>query len=153
VSNRLAELSNRFYDSLRRSDAGKAAEGEATARGFDHLSGHSYCLVVTYKRSGEPVPTPVWFGVDGQGKLYFRTFAPSVKVKRIRNQPRVRVAPCTMRGKPKGAAAEGTARILGPHEEAHAEQAIQSNYGLFRRIYERTGGNADAVYVEVTPAG
>jgi PPOX class probable F420-dependent enzyme len=152
VSDRLAELSNRFYDRLRRRDARKAAEGEAAARGFDHLSGHSYCLVVTYKRSGEAVPTPVWFGVDGQGRLYFRTFAPSAKVKRIRNQPRVRIAPCTMRGKPQGPAAEGTARVVGSGEEAHAEEAIQSNYGLFRRAYEKTGGNADAVYVEVTPA-
>jgi PPOX class probable F420-dependent enzyme len=150
---KLAELSNRFYDRVRRADAGKAAEGEAIARGFDHLSGHSYCVLVTYKRSGEPVPTPVWFGVDGQGRLYFRTFAPSVKVKRIRNQPRVRVAPCSLRGKPLGPAAEGSARVLGPDEEAHAEETIQSNYSLIRRAYERTGGNIDAVYVEVTPAG
>ena len=148
---RVAELSNRFYDSIRRDDAATVAEGEAEARGFGHLSG-PYCLVATYKRSGEPVATPVWYGVDEGGRLYFRTYAPSAKVKRIRNNPRVRVAPSTMRGKPKGPAAEGVARLLEPSEEAHAERAIQSNYGLFRRVYERTGGNMEAVYVEVTPA-
>jgi uncharacterized protein len=64
----------------------------------------------------------------------------------------VRIAPCTLRGKPVGSAAEGTARVLGREEEAHAEQAIQSNYGAFRRAYEAAAGSADSVYVEVTPA-
>ena len=71
------------------------------ARGFEHLRGHKYCLLVTYKRSGEPVPTPVWFGL-GDGKLYVRSEAGVAKVRRIRNDPRVRVAPCTVRGKPLG---------------------------------------------------
>ena len=149
---RIDELSNRFFDSVRRDDAVRAADGEASARGFQHLSGHTYCLAVTYRRSGEPVATPVWFGVDGEGRLYFRTFAASAKVKRIRSQPRVRIAPCTVRGKPLGPAAEGTGRVLGPDEEDRAEETIQSNYGLFRRVFERTGGSAEAVYVEVTPA-
>jgi PPOX class probable F420-dependent enzyme len=151
MSSSIAELSNRFYDSIRRADAATIADGEPGARGFGHLSG-PYCLVATYRRSGEAIATPLWYGVDDRGRLYFRTFAPSAKVKRIRNNPRVRVAPSTMRGKPKGPAAEGTARVLDPGEEAHAEAAIQSNYGLFRRLYERSGGNFEAVYVEVTSA-
>jgi uncharacterized protein len=149
---KLAELSNRFYDSIRRRDAAKAAEGDAGAQGFGHLKGHKYSLVVTYRRSGEAVPTPVWFGVDADGRLYFRTYAPSVKVRRIRNDPRVRIAPCTVRGKPLGPSAEGAARVLSEAEEEHAERTIQSNYGLFRRAYERTEGDIDALYVEVTPA-
>jgi PPOX class probable F420-dependent enzyme len=148
---KLAERSNRFYDAIRRGDAARAAEGEASARGFGHLKG-PYCLVVTYKRSGEAVPTPVWYGVDSDGRLYFRTYAPSVKVKRIRNDPHVRVAPCTVRGKPRGPAAEGAARVLPAVEEDRAERAIQANYGLFRRAYERAVGETPAVYVEVTPA-
>jgi PPOX class probable F420-dependent enzyme len=152
VAERVAVASNRFYDSIRRADARGAVDGEAGARGFGHLLGRSYCLVVTYKRSGEGVPTPLWFGVDSAGRLYFRTLASSVKVKRIRNDPRVRVAPSTMRGKPLGPAAEGTARVLTGDEEDHAEETIQSNYGLFRRIYESTAGGVDLVYVEVTPA-
>ena len=77
--------------------------------GFEHLRGHKYCLLVTYKRSGEPVPTPVWFGL-GDGELYVRSEADVAKVKRIRNDSRVRVAPCTVRGKPLGPPAEGRAR-------------------------------------------
>jgi PPOX class probable F420-dependent enzyme len=147
----LAELSNRFYDSIRRDEAATIAEGEAGASGFGHLSG-PYCLVATYRRSGDAIATPLWYGVDGEGRLYFRTYADSAKVRRIRNNPRVRVAPSTMRGKPKGPAAEGTARILDTSEEEHAEETIQSNYGLFRRVYEKSGGSFAAFYVEVTPA-
>ena len=148
---RAAELSNRFFDSIRRGDAARAAEGEPAAAGFGHLAGHKYCVVVTYKRSGEPVPTPVWFGVDDDGRLYFRTYESAAKLRRIQRDPRVLIAPSTMRGKPLGPSAPGTARILDdPHDE-YAEAAIQSNYGLFRRAYESAGPD-EARYVEVTPA-
>ena len=149
---KLAGASNRFYDSVRSEDARRAVEEEAAARGFGHLEGRSYCLVVSYKRSGDGVPTPVWFGVDGEDRLYFRSYAVSAKVKRIRNDPRVRIAPCTARGKPLGPAAEGTARVLGADEEPHAEATIQSSYGLFRRAYRAVAGGTAALYVEVTPA-
>jgi uncharacterized protein len=149
---RVADLGNRFYDAIRRDDARAAAGGEPGAHGFGHLAGHSYCLVVTYKRSGEGVPTPVWFGIDDDGRLYFRSFEGVAKLRRIANDPRVLVAPCTMRGKPLGASAAGTARILDDPHDAHAEATIQSNYGLFRRAYESTAGSSEGRYVEVTPA-
>jgi PPOX class probable F420-dependent enzyme len=106
---------------------------------------------VSYKRDGEPVPTPVWFGVDEEGRLYFRSFTSAAKLRRLERNPRVLIAPCTMRGKPLGPSAPGTARILGEHDE-HGEATIQSNYGLFRRTYESTAGAAEGRYVEVTPA-
>jgi len=106
---------------------------------------------VSYKHDGEAVPTPVWFGVDEQGRLYFRSFTSAAKLRRLENDPRVLIAPCTMRGKPLGPSAPGTARILDEHDE-HAEAAIQSNYGLFRRTYESTAGAAEGRYVEVTTA-
>ena len=122
--------------------------------GFEHLRDHKYCLLVTYKRSGEAVPTPVWFGLD-DGKLYARSEAAVAKVKRIRNDPRVRVAPCTVRGKPLGPPAEGRARVLEqPSDEEEAEAALRANYGLGRRVYEGAGGvlGAETVYLEITPA-
>ena len=123
-------------------------------RGFEHLRGHKYCLLVTYKRSGEAVPTPVWFGL-GDGRLYVRSEASVAKVKRIRNDPRVRVAPCTVRGKPLGSPAEGRARVLRqPDDEEEAEDALRANYGLGRRLYEGAGGalGVETVYLEITPA-
>jgi uncharacterized protein len=147
-------LPNRFYDWIRHPAAGSVAGEHRTASGFDHLQRHKYCLLVTFKRSGEPVPTPVWFGL-ADGKLYMRSDADAAKVKRIRNDPRSRVAPCTSRGKPLGPPAEGRARILDQQTGSDiAEAALRANYGLGRRMYE---GASDAlgtktVYLEVTPA-
>jgi hypothetical protein len=146
---RMERASSRFYDAIR---SGKARDGDPTATGFDHLRGHKYALLVTYRRNGEAVPTPVWFGVDEQGRLYARTGKLAAKVRRIRANPRVRVAPCTVRGVPKGPYAEGTARVCGPDDEAHAERALQSNYGLGRKLYEGSAGSMEAFYIEVTPA-
>jgi PPOX class probable F420-dependent enzyme len=154
MTNRRLELQNRFYDRIRSGAARRAADTAAERGSFEALRGHKYALVVTYKRDGSAVPTPVWFGLDGEGRMYFRTGAEVAKVKRIRNNPRVVVAPCTVRGKPRGPSIEGTARVISLAEKEHAEAAIQSNYGLGRRLYE---GAADAVlgdeaYVEIAPA-
>jgi uncharacterized protein len=100
------------------------------------------------------VPTPIWFGLDDAGKLYVRTGRDVAKVRRIRNNPRVRVAPCTLRGKPLGPPVEGTARVLPAEDEERAEAALKGNYGLGRRLYEGVGdavAGVDAVYIEVTP--
>ncbi len=153
---KLLELSNRFYDRLRSAEATRAAEGPAASGGFDHLRGHKYALVVTFRRDASAVPTPVWFGLDGEGMLYFRTGRDVAKVRRIRRDSRVLVAPCTLRGKPLGPSVEGRAATVDPADRARAEQAIQSNYGLGRRLYEgagdRMGIAEETVYVQVAPA-
>jgi hypothetical protein len=142
---------NRFYDRIRHRDAARAATGTALVEGFDSLADDQYALVVTYRRSGEAVPTPVWFARDGE-RLVFRTGGETAKVKRIRREPRVRVARCSVRGKPKGPAIEGRARVLDPAEEDAAERALDAKYGLKRRTYMRASPEPDAVYVEVVPA-
>ncbi len=149
VSDRMERRSARFYDAMR---SRKAHDAEPTVSGFDHLTGHKYALLVTYKRSGEAIPTPVWFGLDEQGRFYCRTGVHAAKTKRIRNNPRVRVAPCTLRGKPKGPYAEGAARLCDSTEHDHAEEAIQSNYSLGRKAYEATAAAFDAHYIEVRSA-
>jgi PPOX class probable F420-dependent enzyme len=150
VVERVVDAQNRFYERVRDSSAWSLT---ASAPDFEHLRGHKYAVLVTFRRSGETVPTAVWFGLDG-GKLYVRTERRSGKVKRIRNDARVLVAPSGFRANPLGPAAGGTARILEPAESEHAERALAAHYGLFRRLYEGVGEqlNADMVYLEVTPA-
>ena len=148
LMDRLERPATRFYDAMRSS---KARDENATASGFRHLAGNKYALLVTYKRSGEAVPTPVWFGLDDTGRFYTRTGKLAGKVKRIRNNPRVLVAPCTVRGKPRGPAIEGRARVLPQSECEHAERTIQANYSGFRRVYKKSAGSMDAFYIEVSP--
>jgi PPOX class probable F420-dependent enzyme len=151
VSERIAHASNRLYDALRSSEAREAADRDAGRGDLSSLEGHKYVLVTTYKRDGQPVPTPLWFGLD-QGKLYFRTYADAVKLKRIRNNPRVVVGPCDPRGKPKGEMVEAAARILPQAENERADRIVQSNYGLFRRLYKAGfSGRVEDAFVEVTP--
>jgi uncharacterized protein len=154
VGERVAAASNRFYLRIRHADAFRAAAQRGSARDLSALNGHKYCLLTTFRRSGEGVPTPVWFGF-AEGRVYVRSEADVGKVKRVRNNPRVTVAPCTMRGKPLGPVAEGRARILPTSEEARAEAALRANYGLFRRIYEAGAGvtGLELVYLEIAPAG
>jgi PPOX class probable F420-dependent enzyme len=142
------------YDRMRDPAATQAARAGASARGFDALRGHKYCLLVTYRRSGEPVPTPVWFGLDEAGRLYVRTGAGAAKVKRVRADPRALVGPANARGRPQGPLAEGSARVIEGAEREHAERALRRNYGLGRRIYEAVlgGRGEDTAYLEVTPS-
>jgi uncharacterized protein len=150
---RAVKAADGFYDRIRHPDAQRAAEHGADTRGFDALRGHKYCLLVTYRRSGQPVPTPVWFGLDDTGAvLYVRTEGGAGKVKRIRANPRVLVGPASARGKPAGPLAEGRARVLPASEVERAERVLQANYGLGRRLYEGMSGplGVDTVYLEVT---
>ncbi len=77
------------------------------------ISGQKYISLATFRKSGVKVATPVWFGEDG-GKLYVMTLSKMGKTKRIRNNPQVTVAPCTMRGKLTGPEIAAIARILPP---------------------------------------
>ena len=87
-----------------------------------------YISLTTFRRSGQPVSTPVWF-VEDSGKLYVRTEAQAGKVKRLRNNPQVEVAPCTSRGKATGPAVKTLWRILNPSEEPRPRSLISQKYG------------------------
>jgi uncharacterized protein len=139
------------YDRVRSPESALAARAGATASGFDALRGRKYALLVTYRRSGEPVPTPVWFALDGDSRLYVRTGAATAKLKRLRADPRVLVGPSDARGKPLGALAAGTAREVEPGGREHAEAMLGKSYGLGRRLYERVvGDRSPSTYLEVT---
>jgi len=95
-----------------------------------------YRLVTTFRRTGDAVGTPVWFAVDAD-TMYIKTGAQSGKVKRIAANPRVTVAPCSLRGKPRGAATDAVARVVtDPDEEARAERALSGKYGITRPLVE-----------------
>jgi PPOX class probable F420-dependent enzyme len=155
MSNSPSRLSDRIMLGMRHRDAWSSATAAPIPgeRGFALLGGHKYCLLTTFRRTGEPVPTPVWFGLTDRGSVCFNSEATAGKVKRIRANPSVRLAPCTARGKPLGPPAEGRARVLS--EEAEwAERAIAANYGAGRRMYEGAAQrmSVSTLYVEVVPS-
>jgi PPOX class probable F420-dependent enzyme len=109
-------------------------------------------LLVTYRHDGTPVPTPVW-AAESDGHLYVRTERAAGKVKRLRNDPRLLVAPCTVRGRPLGDPFEAIAKVLSSTEESVAERALATRYGLGRAIFEWAMDmmRVDMGYLEITP--
>ena len=60
---------------------------------FSTLADERYLSLTTFRRSGEPVSTPVWVSRDGDA-LVVLTPAGSGKVRRLRHDPRVELRPC-----------------------------------------------------------
>ncbi|HEU4605836.1 MAG TPA: PPOX class F420-dependent oxidoreductase [Nitrososphaera sp.] len=93
------------------------------------LSGHQYIKLETYRKSGQAVATPVWFTMDGD-KVFVVTRSGTGKVKRLRNNQKVRVVPSGMRGEPKGEWADGEARFTTPEEFERALKQRSKKYGF-----------------------
>ena len=95
------------------------------------IHGQKYICLTTFRKSSIPVRTPVWFGEEND-QLYVMTRSDSGKYKRLRNNPQVRIAPCTMRGKITGPEFSATARILAPEDWPRARKTIERKYWLAR---------------------
>jgi hypothetical protein len=77
------------------------------------IAGSRYVSLVTHRRNGTPVATPVW-AVEDNGKLLVWTRVDSGKVKRLRKDTRVTVTPCDSRGRtaPDAQPSTATARLM-----------------------------------------
>lgn len=97
------------------------------------FANQKYLSLESYRKDGRGVATPVWFVEDG-GLFYVYSLANAGKVKRIRNNPRVRIAPCNIRGVLKGSWVDAEARILDSGGEAIGHKLLNKKYGLMKRI-------------------
>ncbi|NMO52894.1 PPOX class F420-dependent oxidoreductase [Actinoplanes sp. TBRC 11911] len=99
----------------------------------DEIVRSRYVSLTTYRKDGTPVTTPVWH-VPHEAALWIVTEAGSGKVKRIRNNPRVLVAPCSLRGTvaPDAPTATGTAQLLDEAGTAQARKLLARRYVMSR---------------------
>jgi uncharacterized protein len=111
--------------------------------GFAAFAGHKYLNLETFKKSGEGVKTPVWFAADpsasldsSDAKLYVYTIGVSGKVKRIRNNPRVKIAPCDMRGRVLGEWVEARVAILTGEEAARGMRLLNKKYFPWKQMLD-----------------
>jgi len=95
------------------------------------IRGKKYLSLTTFRKNGTAVPTPVWFGEEND-KLYVMSRSDSGKAKRLRNNPDVRIAPCTIRGKVTGPEFPARVRILPPEDWPRARHTIHKKYWLAR---------------------
>jgi len=104
--------------------------------GSDNLSlleKQKYINLETYKKSGQAVKTPVWFMIS-DGLIFVLTTENRGKVKRIKNNPKIRIMPCGMRGEPKGDWIDGTARFATEEETQNAIKLRHKKYGFRAKI-------------------
>ncbi|MEZ0165201.1 PPOX class F420-dependent oxidoreductase [Kineococcus sp. LSe6-4] len=134
---------------------------DRTDRVTELLAGTSYVLLTTFCRDGRLVPTPVWAAPLGDGRLVLVTQDGTGKVKRIRRDPHVLLAPCSRRGTPLGRPVDGTAQVLPDDRLPEVERALAGKYGLEFSLFQaveglvrrrgRTTGRRVAVALTVEP--
>lgn len=110
---------------------------------FAGFSGQKYLNLETFKKSGEGVKTPVWFAAEpsakldsGDAKLYVYTIGVSGKVKRIRNNASVKIAPCNMRGDVQGDWVSARAEIVSNAEAVHGMQLLNKKYLPWKQLLD-----------------
>jgi uncharacterized protein len=111
--------------------------------GFAALAGQKYLNLETFKKNGDGVKTPVWFAAElsakldsNEAKLYVYTIGATGKMKRIRNNPRVSVAPCDMRGRVKAAWVPARAEILTGAEAEHGMNLLNKKYAPWKQLLD-----------------
>lgn len=114
-----------------------------------------YLSLETFRKTGVGVRTPVWFAQDSASDqpqsvttFYLYTLPDSGKAKRIRNNPKVRVAPCNMRGDLRGAWVDARARMCSGEEAAKGQWLLIQKYGLAKRMgdfFSRLRGRTQVV--------
>jgi uncharacterized protein len=102
------------------------------------LAKEHYISLETYRRNGRAIPTPVWF-IEQNGKLYVSAPSHTGKVKRIRNNGQVRIAPCDGRGNVTGQWLDGQARFVEGAQADAADRLLTRKYGWQKRALELFG--------------
>jgi PPOX class probable F420-dependent enzyme len=90
---------------------------------IDALGKARYVNLETFRKNGTGVRTPVWVARDGDEVIIF-TNGDSYKVKRLRRNPKIRIAECNVRGALKGPWHDGTGRLV--EDEAGKQSAIRA---------------------------
>ena len=108
--------------------------------------------ITTYKKDGSGVATPVWF-VDHDGKIFMMTDAASWKIKRIKNNSNVLLAPSTYSGEETGERVAGVAKLLDQETGEDARRYLVKKYKLQFHFFYLMGRlrKAENVFIEVSP--
>jgi PPOX class probable F420-dependent enzyme len=109
--------------------------------GFAAFAGQKYLNLESFKKNGEGVKTPVWFAADpardlasDAAQLFAYTIGNSGKVKRIRNNGRVRIAPCDMRGNLLGEWVDARAEIMTGATAEYGDRLLNKKYAPWKQL-------------------
>ncbi len=127
-----------------------ANDGSQANDSLAAIAEHEFAVLTTYRKTGAPVPTTVWFA-HADGKVYITTRTISGKLKRIRNDGRVTLSPSdrvgTLLGGPE---VTGTASEALGDERARANAALAQKYGeTWIRVVGESGDSPERAYIVV----
>lgn len=111
--------------------------------GLSQFEGQQYLNLETFRKNGVGVKSPVWF-VEQDGILYVRTINDSGKVKRIRNNGRVRIVPCKSQGEPLGEWVEARAELVNGVDAERVNHLLKRKYGLMKSMFDLLGRSSKA---------
>lgn len=109
--------------------------------------------IETFRKNGVGVKTPVWFAIE-DGNVFIYTEAHTWKMKRARNNKRVRIAPCKFSGDLVGEWIDAEAAIV--EEDAlkqHIDALLTRKYGLLKRFFDLLGrfSKGEKGYLHIKP--
>ena len=109
------------------------ATNTPTAPALEPFVRRRTALLTSYKRDGNPVDTPVTIAVAGD-RAFIRSYDKAWKSRRMKNNPEVRIAPSTVRGKPRGQGIPARSRLLEGEEAAHAARALARRQPILQGV-------------------
>jgi len=113
----------------------------------------SYVSFTSYRKNGTPVSTPVWIAPDGDD-LYFFSDTGAFKVARIRNNPKVTLQPCDVRGRVKDGAVlvAGIAEVLDHADSPRVRRIVNRKYrvmGTLGTVFSRLRGSDASIPIRI----
>lgn len=114
------------------------------------LTKRRYISLTTFKRDGTPVSTPVWVVSDDGERLLVWSAATTWKVRRIRRNPHVLVAPSNFHGKERGERIEARARLI---EHPPIDELLRKKYGWQKRALDWLNRRSRTEWVTIELTG
>jgi len=111
----------------------------------------NYINLETYRKNGISVITPVWFVIEGKN-FFVITKSSTGKIKRLRNNPNIRISPCDFRGKVKGKWLNGLATLKTPDEYPQIINLRNKKYGFRTKLvslFTRGKGSVIVICIEL----
>lgn len=100
------------------------------------LADQKFCYLTTFKKSGEEVSSPMWFVLKDE-TVYMTTRGQSWKVKRIKRDPRVKIAWSNGAGTRHGRRVDAVAEIITDGEEFdRAVSLLDKRYGMQKKLVD-----------------
>ncbi|WFG47202.1 pyridoxamine 5'-phosphate oxidase family protein [Pseudonocardia alni] len=129
--------------------------------GRRETGGERYFALRTFGVGGRGRVTPVWLAAGSDGRHYLLTPERSHKMRRLRRDPRVQVAPSDFDGTARGEWRRGRAKEVDGAERAEGLSLLAARYGLSFRWFRlllalgrprRAGGRAVVVRLDLDAA-